>query len=450
MAITILGSSNWRGGHRPFGIQPADRRQHVYVIGKTGMGKTTLLENMIVQDIEVGRGVAVLDPHGDLAQRLLRFVPRSRINDVVYFNPQDVAWPFALNPFEQVEPDKRHLVAASLMSVFEKLFASSWGPRMAHILRNAILALLEMPGATLLGIPRLLCDPRYREKVALKVRDPKVRDFWRNEFASYQAGFRTEASAPVLNKVGAFLSSPLVRNIVGQARSKVRFRDLMDEGKILVANLSKGAVGEENQVLLGSLLVTKLELAAMERVDTPEESRRDFHLYCDEFQNFATPSFASILSEARKYRLNLTLAHQYLGQLDPKLKEAVLGNVGTLIVFRVGGADAIELETEFAPEITRDDFVRLPPHSVYLRLAIDALTSRPFSADVLPPRTPPVKSYAEIVRRLSRERYCTQRTEVERKIERWFAAVEGTPTQGSREQPASVAARPLRPRDRIL
>jgi hypothetical protein len=422
MAITLLGTANWRNHKRLFGIKPSDRRQHVYVIGKTGMGKTTLLENMIIQDIEQGRGVGVLDPHGDLAARLLRFVPRHRLNDVVYFNPQDVAWPFALNPFERVDADKRHLVAASLMSVFEKLFAESWGPRMAHILRNCILSLLEMPGSNLLGIPRLLCDAHYREKVMARVTDPKVRDFWKSEFATYQSGFRSEAIAPVMNKVGAFLSSPLVRNLVGQARAKASFREMMDEGKILIANLSKGAVGEENQVLLGSLLITKIQLAAMQRVDTPEENRRDFHLYCDEFQNFATLSFIDILSEARKYRLDLTLAHQFLGQLDHRLKDAVLGNVGTLIVFRIGASDAEELEGEFLPEISKDSFVRLPPHSVYLRLSIDAVSSRPFSADVLAPRELPRTSHHETIVRLSRERYCTPRAEVERKVERWFAA----------------------------
>jgi len=422
MDITLLGTTNWRGEERPVGIRSADRRQHIHVIGKTGMGKTTLLENMIVQDIEQGRGVGVVDPHGDLAARVLQFVPRHRINDVIYFNPQDVEWPFALNPFERVGADRRHLVAASLMSVFEKLFASSWGPRMAHILRNSILALLEIPGSTLLGIPRLLCDVDYREKILAKVTDPKVRDFWRSEYATYQSGFRTEAISPVLNKAGAFLSSPLVRNLVGQARSKLSFRELIDEGKILIANLPKGAIGEENQVLLGSLLITKLQLAAMERVGVPETERRDFHLYCDEFQNFATLSFIDILSEARKYRLSLTLAHQYLGQLDPKLKEAVLGNVGTMISFRVGAADAAELEAEFAPEFSRYDFVRLPPHSIYIRLCIDGLSSRPFSADITPPRDAPSRDYVDTIVRVCRERYCTARAEVERKIERWFAA----------------------------
>ncbi len=420
MAITIIGATNWRNEKKPFGIKQADRRQHIYVIGKTGMGKTTLLENMIIQDIEQDRGVAVLDPHGDLAQRLLDFIPRRRINDVVFFNPQDLAWPFALNPFEQVGAEKRHLVAATLMSVFEKLFASSWGPRMAHILRNSILALLEVPGATLLGIPRLLCDAHYRDKVVARVTDPKVRDFWTSEFAAYQSGFRTEAIAPVLNKVGAFLSSPLVRNIVGQARSKISFRELIDSGKILIASVPKGAVGEENQVLLGSLLITKLQLAAMERVDMPETERRDFHLYCDEFQNFATLSFIEILSEARKYRLDLALAHQYIGQLDVKVREAVFGNVGTLISFRVGATDAEELEKEFTPEFSRDDFVHLPPHSIYLRLCIDALTSRPFNADVLPPRETPNRSYRDTIVRLSRERHCSPQAEVERKISRWF------------------------------
>jgi len=387
------------------------------------MGKTTLLENMIIRNIEQGRGVGVLDPHGDLAQWLLDFIPKQRINDVVYFNPQDLEWPFSLNPFENVGPDKRHLVAASLMAVFEKLFASSWGPRMAHILRNSILALLEVPGSSLLGIPRILYDTHYRKKVVEKITDPKVKDFWVNEFAKYQSSFKTEAISPVLNKVGTFLTSPIMRNIVGQARASVSFRELLDKRKILIANLSKGAVGEENQALLGSLIITKLQLAAMERVDVEEEEREDFHLYCDEFQNFATLSFIGILSEARKYHLNLTLAHQYIDQLDPRVKEAIFGNVGTLISFRVGATDVEELEKEFSPEFSWQDFIYLPPYSFYIRLCIDALTSRPFNADALPPRAKPRKRSRETIIRVSRERYCSPRNEVERKINRWFDAI---------------------------
>ncbi len=423
MAITIIGTTNWRNKKNQFGIKQKDSRHHIYVVGKTGMGKTTLLENMIIQDMEHGRGVGVLDPHGDLAQRLLDFVPKRRINDVVYFNPQDLEWPFSLNPFECVGPEKRHLVAASLMAVFEKLFATSWGPRMAHILRNSILGLLEVPGSSLLGIPRLLYDTHYRKKVLEKITDPKVKDFWVNEFSTYQSSFKTEAISPVLNKVGAFLTSPLVRNIVGQAHANVSFRELIDGRKILIANLSKGAMGEENQVLLGSLLITKLQLAAMGRVDVEEEEREDFHLYCDEFQNFATLSFIGILSEARKYRLNLTLAHQYIEQLDPRVKEAVFGNVGTLISFRVGAKDAEELEKEFSPEFSWQDFIHIPPYSVYIRLCIDGVTSRPFNADGLPPRVRPVKSYRETIIRVSQQRYCSPQKEVERKINRWFDAI---------------------------
>ena len=424
MAITIIGTTNWRDQKKKFGIKQKDARHHVYVIGKTGMGKTTLLENMIIQDIEQGRGVGVLDPHGDLAQRLLDFIPKRRINDVVYFNPQDLEWPFSLNPLKHVEAGKRDLAAASLMAVFEKLFSSSWGPRMAHILRNSILALLETPGSSLLGIPRLLYDTNYREKVLAKVSDPKVKDFWVNEFSTYQSRFKTEAISPVLNKVGAFLTSPLVRNIVGQARSKVSFRELIDEGKILIASLPKGTLGEENQLLLGSLLMTKLQLAAMERVDMPEEERKDFHLYCDEFQNFSTSSFIGILSEARKYRLDLTLAHQYIDQLDVRVKDAIFGNVGTLISFRVGASDAEELEKEFSPELSWQDFIQVLPHSVYIRLCIDGVTSRPFNADGLPPRLGPRESQRETIIRVSRERYCSPKKEVERKISGWFESIE--------------------------
>jgi hypothetical protein len=425
MAITLLGSIRWRDRKDAFGIHSVDRRQHVYVVGKTGMGKTTLLETMLLQDIEKGRGVGILDPHGDLAERLLDFIPRARINDVVYFNPQDRAWPCALNPLENVAPEQRPLVAAALMSVFHRLFGDSWGPRMAHILRNSFLALLDMPGSNLLGIPRLLLDQTYREKVVKKVSDPKVRDFWVNEFSSYQSSFRTEAISPVLNKVGAFITSPLVRNMVGQSRNKVDARAIMDQGRILIANLPKGTLGEENQMLLGSLLITKLQLAAMSRANVLEQKRRDFYLYCDEFQNFATPSFIGVLSEARKYRLNLTLAHQYMGQLSDELKDAILGNVGTLIAFRLGAQDANTLGDEFSPEIGKGDLLRLPAHAMYVRLCIDGLTSRPFYAETFNPRKKSSTSYREKIVGVSREHYCTPQEEVERKTKRWFRHAAG-------------------------
>ncbi|MBS3787494.1 MAG: type IV secretion system DNA-binding domain-containing protein [Candidatus Bipolaricaulota bacterium] len=415
-----IGKTNFRG-EKKFGIKREDRRHHAYVVGKTGTGKTTLLKQMAVQDIRNGEGVAVIDPHGDLAEELLDYVPKERINDVVYFNPADLDYPIGLNVFKNVDSSERHLVASGLMSVFKRLFHDSWGPRLEHILRNSIYALLEFPGSTLLGIPRLLYDDRYREKVVEKVEDPKVKDFWKNEYSNYDNSFRTQAISPVLNKVGKFLTTPLLRNIIGQAGKKLDFSEILEDKKILISNLSKGALGEENQTLLGSLIVTKLQLAAMQRVDEPAEERSDFYLYVDEFQNFSSSkTITTLLSEARKYLLNAVLANQYISQLDKEIREAVFGNVGTIITFRVGAKDAKLLEKEFEPEFSKDDLINLPNYQIYLRLMIDGVSSRPFSARTLPPPEKPETSHKDKIIKVSRERYCTPREEVERKIDRWF------------------------------
>ena len=350
--ITVFAETNFRNKYRKFGIKPDDRRRHMYLIGKTGMGKSTVLENMIIDDIWAGKGVAVVDPHGDLAEKIIEYIPKERINDVDYFNPADMDNPIAFNVVEQVEPHLRHLVASGLIGVFQKLWADSWGPRLEYILRNTILAILDYPGSTLLAVIRMLSDKGFREKVVENVKDPVVRSFWINEFAGYADKFASEAVSPIQNKVGQFLSSSLIRNIIGQVKSTIDMREIMDEGKILILNLSKGRIGEDNSQLLGSMLITKIQLAAMSRVDTPEKDRKDFYLYVDEFQNFTSDSFANILSEARKYRLNLTLAHQYVEQLTETVKPAVFGNVGTMIVFRVGATAAEELVQEFAPRFT--------------------------------------------------------------------------------------------------
>lgn len=429
--ITYVGKTNFRAKGKKFGIKRKDRRKHVYVVGKTGTGKTTLLKNMIVQDMQNGEGTAVIDPHGDLAESLLDFVPKRRINEVVYFNPKDTAYPVGLNLLEEVEESERHLAVSGLLSTFRRMFERFWGPRMEHILRNCFYALLDFPASTLLSVPRLLQDSRYRRKVVEKVQDPKVRDFWKTEYSSYQERFRTEAISPILNKVGKFLTAPLLRNIIGQPTSKIDFSRILNEGKILIANLSKGALGEENQILLGSLLVTRLQLAAMERVRIPEEERKDFYLYVDEFQNFSSSqTFESILSEARKYRLNLILAHQYLSQLDEEVRDAIFGNVGTIISFRVGAEDAEELEKQFGPEFGKSAFIHLPQYEVYLRLMIDGISSRPFSARTFPPRKKPEKTHKDKIIRVSRERYCSPREEVERKIDRWFKITERSIRRG--------------------
>ena len=417
--ITYFGKTNFRGQEHVFGIKRDDRRRHTYVIGKTGMGKTTLMENMIISDIIAGNGLAVVDPHGDLAEEILNFIPSSRVNDVVYFNPSDIDFPIAFNVMEHVDSKYRHLVASGLIGVFKKIWADSWGPRLEYLLRNTILALLEYPDSTLLGVPRLLIDDDYRRKVVSKVSDPVVKTFWTDEFTKYSKQFMVEAISPIQNKVGQFLSSSLVRNIVSQPNSSIDMRDIMDNRKIFIVNLAKGRIGEDYSALLGAMIITKIQLAAMGRVDTPEPERKDFYLYVDEFQNFATESFAGILSEARKYRLNLIVAHQYIGQLEETVSDAIFGNVGTIIAFRVGATDAEYLEKEFEPIFMMNDLVNLAKYDMYLKLMIDGVSGDAFSATSLPPIEVTTKSDPEKIIRVSRERYTKKREEVEDKVARW-------------------------------
>jgi CxxC-x17-CxxC domain-containing protein len=418
--ITLFAETTFRNKNIKFGIKTDDRRRHMYLIGKTGMGKSTILENMIVEDIRAGHGVAVVDPHGDLAEKVIEYIPNNRVNDVIYFNPADINYPIAFNVVEHVDSHLRHLVASGLLSVFQKLWADSWGPRLEYILRNAILAVLDYPGSTLLAVTRMLSDKPFRKKVIEKIEDPVVKAFWVNEFAGYADKFASEAVSPIQNKVGQFLSSSLIRNIVGQVKSSIDMRKVMDEGKILILNLSKGRIGEDNSALLGAMMITKIQLSAMSRVDMPEKDRKDFYLYVDEFQNFATESFANILSEARKYRLNLVLANQYIEQLVEPVKFAVFGNVGTIIMFRVGAADAEVLEPEFAPTFTEEDIVNLPKYEIYLKLMIDGIASEPFSARGLPPLSKEEKTEnVEKVINSCRERYARSREVVQDKIARW-------------------------------
>jgi len=424
--ITYFAKTNFRGTDHIFGLKEDDRRRHTYLIGKTGMGKTNLLENMIISDIKAGRGVAVIDPHGDLAEAVLNFVPASRINDVVYFNPADTDFPIAFNVMEQVDTKYRHLVASGLIGVFKKIWADSWGPRLEYLLRNVILALLEYPGSTLLGVPRMFIDKEYRKKVVNKVTDPVVKAFWLNEFTKYSQQFTVDAISPIQNKVGQFLSSSLVRNIISQTNSTIDMREIMDNKKIFIVNLAKGKIGEDYSALLGAMLITKIQLAAMGRADIPEEERKDFYLYVDEFQNFATESFAGILSEARKYRLDLIIAHQYIGQLEEEVRDAIFGNVGTLISFRVGAADAEWLEKEFEPIFMMNDLVNLAKYDIYLKLMINGVTGDAFSATTLPPEVISEKSNAEKIIKVSRERYSNKREVVEDKISRWSGMDEKT------------------------
>lgn len=422
--VVYFGRTDFRNDDRLFGIQRRDRRQHMYVVGKSGTGKSAMLSNLIIQDIVNGEGLCVVDPHGELVEGVLEKIPKSREADVVYFNPADVDYPMGFNILELPDPKYKHLVASGLMGIFTKIWANVWSARMEYILNNAVLALLETPNTTLLGVPRILVDKEYRQKIIANVKDPVVRSFWLSEFEEWQDKYRSEAIAPIQNKVGQFLSTAIVRNVVGQSKSTLDIFDLMNKGKILLVNVSKGRIGEDNSMLLGAMLITKIQLSAMERVRISEDARKDFYLYVDEFQNFATDSFANILSEARKYRLNLIMAHQYTGQLttdtSTKVRDAVFGNVGTMVVFRVGAADAEMLEPDFEPEFTIQDIVNLPNYQVYLRLLVNGISSRPFSAKTLHPFKLSEGSIgADAVIEASRKRYARNRLEVEKEIIRW-------------------------------
>jgi CxxC-x17-CxxC domain-containing protein len=417
--VNFFAITTFRNEKKKFGIKLDDRRRHFYIVGKTGMGKSALLRNMAVQDIQEGHGICFVDPHGEIAEELLDFIPENRVKDVIYFNPADIDHPVAFNVMESVDVECRHLVASGLMGVFKKIWPDVWSARMEYILNNSILALLEYPDSTLLGINRLLADSDYRQKVIERLTDPVIKAFWVQEFGRYTQRYEVEAAAAIQNKIGQFISAPLIRNIVGQIKTSFNIREVMDNEKILILNLSKGKIGEDASRLLGGLLITKLQLAAMSRVDIPEEKRKDFFLYVDEFQNFATESFVNVLSEARKYRLSLTLAHQYITQMEEEVRDAVFGNVGTIISFRVGAEDAEYLEKEFIPEITAQDLVNLPKYSVYLKLMIDGVAGRPFSAETLSPFEKPETSEKEKIIEMSRQKYSTPRTVVEEQIAKW-------------------------------
>lgn len=428
--ITYLAKTNFRNQEQVFGIKRKDRRQHMYVLGKSGTGKSALLGNMIVQNIWNGEGVAVVDPHGELVESILATIPPHRIKDVIYFNPADTESHIGFNVLQIDDPKYKHLVASGLMGIFTKIWANAWSARMEYILNNAILALLDTPGSTLLGIPRLLVDKDYRQTIINNLKDPVIKAFWVHEYETWRDQYRNEAIAPIQNKVGQFLSSSIIRNVVGQAKSTIDLFEAMNSGKIFLVNVSKGRIGEDNSALIGGMLITKLQLAAMERVRIAEEERKDFYLYVDEFQNFVTDSFASILSEARKYRLNLTLAHQYIAQLVTKesqaVRDAVFGNVGTIICFRVGATDADFLQKEFEPEFMLQDFVNLPNYTIYLKLMVDGVTSRPFSAKTLPPfKTPEDKTIPDQIIESSRKLYAKPRAEVEKEINTWSGVMAG-------------------------
>lgn len=424
--FTLLGKTNYRGITHEFGIKSTDRRRHIYIIGKTGMGKSTLLENMIFSDIRSGKGIAVVDPHGDLADKIIDFVPSNRTNDVILFDPSDRDHPVAFNMLENIDPSYNTIVASGLVGIFKKIYAESWGPRLEHILRNTILSLLEYPNTTMLGITRILQDQDFRRKVVKKIKDPIVKSFWVNEFERMEPRMRSEAISPILNKVGQFLSSPIIRNIVGQPKSSINLRFAMDNKKIVIVNLSKGKIGEDSSSLLGAMIITKFQLDAMSRANVPERDRTDFYLYVDEFQNFATESFATILSEARKYRLDLTMANQYIAQMPEEVRDAVFGNVGSLISFQVGFDDSEMIAGQFGgDEDMLADLVALPVGSTYIRLLVDGMPTPVFSMSTFrAPNLEVEKGRREKILKFCRERYSAKREVVEDKIRRWSESME--------------------------
>jgi GTPase SAR1 family protein len=378
--IAVFAETDFRADPQRFGIKLADRRAHMFIIGKTGVGKSTLLETLMTHDLTAGHGFALLDPHGDLARRMLTSIPENRRDHLIYFDVADTTNPLAFNPLQSVTAAKRPLAASGMLSVFKHLWDDSWGPRLEHILRNALLALLDQPRSTLADILRLLDDRTFRTQIAGNIENTQVRNFWLKEFESYPSRFRAEAIAPVQNKVGAFLSDPVLNKILTQPNSSFRLREVMDNGKILLVNLAKGKIGEDTAALLGALLVARFGLAAMSRADIAEDDRRDFFLYLDEFHSYTTLSLAGMFSELRKYRAGIVLSTQFLSQAQPQIQSAILGNVGTLICFRIGAIDAELLAKELYPEFTVSDLTNLPNYHIYLKLMIDGVPSRPFSA----------------------------------------------------------------------
>ncbi|KKT78282.1 MAG: hypothetical protein UX31_C0003G0006 [Candidatus Nomurabacteria bacterium GW2011_GWA1_46_11] len=404
--VNYIGRTQFKNEISTFGIKKEDRRRHIYIIGKSGTGKTTLIANMAIADMRNGEGVGLIDPHGDLCDIILDFIPSHRLNDVVYLDPSDIDHPFFINILE-IKSDSlihKNLVVSGIVAIFSKLYAYSWGPRLEYILRNAVSTLVDIPGMTLVQLPDLLSNDNFRAKVVEKLSDPVLKNFWLYEFNKADPRTRSEWISPILNKVGQFVSSPIIRAIIGNPKSSVDLERIMNEGKIIIVNLAQGKIGEDNATLLGAMLITKLQLYAMNRAHIPEDQRRDFFLYVDEFQNFATESFAKILSEARKYRLDLTVANQYIGQVPEELQMAIFGNVGTLISFVVGAADAEWLFKEFSEVYKEGDLVQLGKFQIVLKETIDGLISTPFTATTLP--LPKSKNQnREKVLRLSREKF---------------------------------------------
>lgn len=402
--INFFAQTEFKNKETIFGIKNPDRRKHMYIIGKTGAGKSTLIANMAIDDIRKGRGVGIIDPHGDLCETILEFIPKRRMNDVVYLEPFDTERPFSLNVLEVRNKQQKDLVASGIVSIFYKLYGTSWGPRLEYILRNVILTLLEVPDSTLVDVLTILTNANVRKKMVSKLDDPVLKNFWEYEFAKMPDKLKAEAVSPIQNKVGQFVTAKMIRNIVGKPKSSINLEEIMNDGKILLLNLSQGKLGEDSAALLGAMIITQIQLAAMNRSFQKEEERRDFFLYVDEFQNFATSSFIKILSEARKYRLSLTLANQYIDQLDETVSKAIFGNVGTIISFVMGARDAHIMTREYAEIYSENDLVSLGKFETVMKLCVDGMTTSPFPAKTLP--LPAVKNEnKEKIVKLSKERF---------------------------------------------
>jgi len=402
--VNFYARTEYKNQLAVYGVKKSDRRKHIYIVGKTGTGKSTLIANMVINDFRNKEGVAIIDPHGDLIEILLDYIPSFRLNDVVYLDPSDTKHPFYLNVLEVNNKEQMELVVSGIVAIFQKLYSYSWGPRLEYILRNVLMTLAVRPGSTLVDVPFMLSDDNFRAKVVERYADPVMRNFWINEFDKMHPRLKSEAISPILNKVGQFVSSPMIRHIIGHPHSTINLEEFMNQGKIVLVNLSQGKLGEDNATLLGAMLITKIQLAAMNRVYMKEEERRDFYLYVDEFQNFATKSFVKILSEARKYRLNLIVANQYIGQLEEDVVKAIFGNIGTLISFLVGAQDAYHLAREFGKIYSEEDLVKIGNYEIINKISIDNLTSMPFYAQTLPLPNCRTQNREKAIH-LSKERY---------------------------------------------
>ncbi len=407
--VSFIGRTNYATGLEEkkfiFGMKRVDRRRHIYIIGKSGVGKSKMLELFIRQDVAYSHGLCLIDPHGDVIEEILDFIPKEKIEDVVIIDPSDRDYPVSFNPLQNVDPEFKHQLTQGLIEVMEKQFGANWTPRLEHVFRFTCLALLDYPHATMRGMISMLTDRNYRQKVVEYIEDDMVKRFWAIEFADWSEKFDTDAIIPLVNKLGQFLSDPMLRNIFGQKENKVDLEQLMREKKIILINLSKGKLGEENSSFFGSMFITKIKQAGMSRAKLPERDRHDFYLYVDEFHNLVTETFENLLSEARKYGLCLTVAHQYVGQIIERVRLAVLGNVGTIIIFRIGGSDAVILEPDMAPIFKTKDMINLGMQEFYIKMTIDGETYDPFSAETLKILPTPHTSFKKEVIETSRRKY---------------------------------------------